>query len=135
MTDEQIKIGNAILQYISEKKGYCSNADLSEYLSDGNFDRFDVMFVKNRIQEQDLLNEREVMTTLNTKGSMAAKMGYSAYLNYLEKKVKEKEAKDHRDAVMSKWQIVIFWPMFVFATAGTFFGIVSFIWQLLKWLG
>ena len=132
MNDDQIKIANELLKYIYDRKGYCSNSDLYEFLHEGKYDRFDVLLVQDRVQEQNFLNEKEVMTTLTQEGSKAAKMGYSAYLDDVEKKEKDKDAKDHRDAVMSKWQIIIFWPMFVFATIGTLSGIISLIWQVVE---
>jgi len=88
------------------------------------------------MEDQDLIQEtdRGYFLRLTTEGSKAAKMGYSAYCSYLEKKEIDKDALDHRAAVMSKWQIIAFWPMFIFGVIGGISGIISLGWQLIKWL-
>ena len=45
MNDEQVKIADDLLNYINDRKGYCSNADLYEYLHNEQNAHLDVEFV------------------------------------------------------------------------------------------
>lgn len=134
MIPDQIKIADDLLQYLKGKRGYSSQDDYPSYLQEKLHLEQDIWFVKKALFKQELINEtgNNYLLSLSDEGFKAANMGYPAYLRYLEQKEKEKEAREHRDAVMSKWQIVAFWPVFIFTVIGSILGIIAFIWQLLK---
>ncbi len=134
MTDEQLKIADELLAYIKKNDGYTTMDGYPSELSDLNHSYQDYDVVKRRFLRQGLLEESDDESRLwiQHEGCFAARMGYYEYLKYLDKKRKDKDASEHRNAVMAKWQIITFWPMFVFATIGTASGIISLVWLLIK---
>ena len=89
----------------------------------------EIGLVKKNLILNGLLTENATgyLLFITTEGEKALKMGYKGYKRYLEKKEKDKEAKDHRDAVLSKWQIIIFWPLFAFAFAGFILSVFNLL--------
>ncbi|MFZ4569738.1 MAG: hypothetical protein ACOYM0_01255 [Bacteroidales bacterium] len=136
MIPDQIKIADDLIQYLKQNRGYSSQDDYPSYLQGRLHLEQDIWLVKKILFKQELINEtgNNYLLSLTEEGFKAARMGYPDYCLYLEKKENDKESKDHRDAVMSKWQIIAFWPMFVFGVVGGISGIISLIWQLVKWL-
>lgn len=135
MEAEQIKIADEIISNLQKFRGTLTWDDCVEKLS--TFPPklpTDIMLVYERLKQQDLfvINEKNDLMLITAKGEKAAGKGYAEYVKYLEKKEADKEAKDHRDAVMSKWQIIAFWPTFIYATIGATLGIIAFFWQLLE---
>ena len=133
MTDDQIKIADDLLEYLKSHRGYSSIDDYPAFMSKKLHLEMEVTIVKKMLISMDLLTQTEskYLLTLTPEGHKAAKIGFTSYLINEEKKDRDRDAKDHRDAVMSKWQIVTFWPLFIFATIGTISGIISLIWLII----
>ena len=129
MIDDHIKIADDLLAYLEQNRGFSTLDGYPSYLQEKLHLEQDIWVVKNFLKEQKLIDESEDETKLRItfEGTKVAQTGYRVYCDNYNKKQREKDARDHRDAVMSKWQIIIFWPMFVFATIGTSSGIISLI--------
>jgi len=132
MNIHQERVANELLKYLLENRGYSSLDDYPAHLQKQLHNQIDIELVKRQLIDTGVMYENDpgYMLTLTAEGYKIAQMGYTNYLRNSEKKEKDKEAKDHRDAVMSKWQIISFWPMFIYATIGTTLGIIAFFWQL-----
>lgn len=129
MTDEQVKIADEFLNYINERKGYCSNADLYEYLHNDQNSHLDVEFVTKTLMTQNLFFQESVLTTLTPEGFQAAKSGYKKYSAALINKEALYQDSLKATVISAKWNRIYAIAAITISLAAIVISIISLIKQ------
>ena len=103
MTDEQVKIADELFNYLNDRNGYCSNADLYEYMHNDQNSHLDVEFVTKTLMTQNLFTQESVLTTLTPEGFQAAKIGYKNYIAALINKEELYQDSLKATVISAKW--------------------------------